>query len=90
MIQVVRADGLMLIGELQANKMVNPRLIVMRPDGQLYLQQLIGNPGELYLDALPAVRYEPGEGLIMGYREAVSGLVMATPKNVIDIAGAQK
>jgi hypothetical protein len=89
MIQLVRTDGMLLIGDLEMGRMKRPRALVIGRDGQLFVQELVGRPEEVFFDALPAIRYETPEKVLLDiYREAVSGIVIAQTvkgNNVIDI-----
>lgn len=89
MITIIRTDGMLLVGDMEMNRLKEPRALMITPDGKnVYFAELIGRPTELYFDAPAALRYEPHEqGLIDKYREVVSGIVIARPQNVIDIGG---
>ena len=81
MIKVLRMDGILMIGEVEANKMSNPRALVMTQQG-LGFQELVGRPEELYFNT-PAMQYEPEKALVDAYRQHVTGLVIAS--NVVEL-----
>jgi len=84
MIKVLRMDGILMIGEVEANKMSNPRALVMTQQG-LGFQELVGRPEELYFNTpeTPAMQYEPEKALVDAYRQHVTGLVIAS--NVVEL-----
>ena len=92
-IRVVRAGGLLLIGDFGLNVLGSPRAIMQRQDGKMVLVELIGNPKAVNVPA-DALSWSPtDEALIANYRESVTGLVMAQTvpgANVVRMAGGRK
>ncbi|MFH2075575.1 MAG: hypothetical protein ABIJ57_09550 [Pseudomonadota bacterium] len=91
-IRIVRADGLMLIGEYQMGTLTAPRVIGQQPqpDGRqrLVFVQLVGLPEQIQLP-VSAMMWEPEEDdLVTAYKESVTGLVLTRAANVIPIGRA--
>lgn len=90
-IQVVRAQGLLLIGDMAMGRLASPRAVMQRQDGKMVLVELVGNPKYVNVPA-DALSWAPtDEHLIAEYRTAVTGLVMATPgANVVDLGSRRQ
>lgn len=91
-IRIVRGDGLLLIGEYQMGTLTAPRVIGQQPqpDGRqrLVFMELVGRPEQIQIPA-SAIMWAPGDDdLVTAYKEAVTGLVLARPGNVIPIGRA--
>lgn len=92
-IQIVRVDQMMLIGELQmGNLLKNPRLMIIQPAGngqvQILISKIVGDPDSMNVN--PGFSYFcKDQGILDAYRENVSGLVMARtmPPNVLKMGG---
>ena len=92
-IRVVRAGGLLLVGDIALNILSAPRAIMQRQDGKMVMVELVGNPKSVTIPA-DALSWTPtDETLIANYRESVTGLVMAQTvpgANVVRMDGGRK
>ncbi len=86
-IKMVRVDQMLLIGSLEAFKLVSPRVIgqIPSPAGppQLVLLELVGSPKEITLPQ-NIITWEPkDDALVNAYRENVTGLMIAKTMPVL-------
>jgi hypothetical protein len=93
-VRIVKVDAFLIVGEMECgvswglrNIMKNPRLVLSDPSGALSLSPFIGEPKEIIISssrmAFGYVREDAA--MISRYREAVTGLVLARPSNVVDL-----
>lgn len=82
-IKIMRYDGLLVMGDYCVGKLLKPRVIMPQqqpgPQGQMMVSfvSILGVPEEMAIPTGALIWDCLDEQLITGYREAVTGLVLA-------------
>lgn len=89
-IRIMNMGGMFIIGDGALNVLKSPRIIGRQQDGSNAFLEMIGRPKEIVIPTGAFVWAAEDAELVSGYRQSVTGLVMATAIPAGNVVGMRR